>query len=195
MNRRLARFGVLPSLLIGIILTIVGLWTLNWLFNEVWPISPNLTDGQYLEVQRGIAEDRFSADTLLRVSNSEAIALFLVAVGITAMGLIMPLAYFIDRRVQLWLLTREDKHIEASTGRRPPRRKPGVTPLYVTLRQGLWFGIWTAFCMWLQINRTFGLAVAGLVAIVLVLLELLLLMRTLSAQRSVSGTRTRQTQA
>ncbi|MCO5193835.1 MAG: hypothetical protein M9941_10025 [Anaerolineae bacterium] len=195
MNRRLARFGVLPSLFVGILLAAIGLWALNWLVNEVWPISPNLTNSQYLEVQRGIAEDRFSADTLLRVSNGEAIALFLVAVGITAMGLIMPLAYFINRRVQLWLLTREDKQIQATTGRTAPRRKPAPASLLVTMRQSLWFGIWVAFCMWLQINRTFGLAVAGLVAIVLVLLELLLMMRSLSVQRTVSSRRTRQTQA
>jgi hypothetical protein len=36
----------------------------------------------------------------------------------------------------------------------------------------------------LQINRTFGFAVAGLIAVVLILLEMLLLMRTLSAQRT-----------
>ena len=76
-----------------------------------------------------------------------------------------------------------------------PRRKPAPASLLVTMRQSLWFGIWVAFCMWLQINRTFGLAVAGLVAIVLVLLELLLMMRSLSVQRTVSSRRTRQTQA
>jgi hypothetical protein len=178
MNRRLSRLGVLPSLLVGVAFIALGVYLLNYLLNSVWPISTALTDAQYLEVQRAIAVDRLRADTLLQVSNGEAIALFLFALGIMAMGLIMPLAYYINRRVQLWLRMRE-----AARGTVPMNAQLTTPSLFVTMRQGFWFGLWVAFCMWLQINRTFGIAVAVLVAIVLILFELLLIMRALSAQQ------------
>lgn len=178
-----SRLGVLPALVVGAGLVAIGLVVLDWLLNTVWPISPFLTDAQYLEVQRGIAEDRFNAATLLQIVNAEAVALFLVAVGFVAMGAMMPLAYFINRRVQSWLQTRDARHFAAETGRARRAEPTPPTPLFVLLRQGFWFGIWVAFCFWLQMNRTFGLAVVLLVATVLILVELLLLMRALAAQR------------
>ena len=54
-------------------------------------------------------------------------------------------------------------------------------------RQSLFVGLWVAFCLWLQMNRTFGPAVAILAAAVLVLFELVLQIReraTLVQQQS-----------
>ncbi len=42
-------------------------------------------------------------------------------------------------------------------------------------------GFWVAFCLWLQMNRTFGLAVALLAAAVLILFELVLQIRERAA--------------
>jgi hypothetical protein len=184
MRSNQSRLGVLPALLVGLAFTAIGIVVLSWLLNDIWPISPRLTDEQFIEVQRGIAEDRFASGTLLQISNAEAVALFLVAAGVTAMGIMMPLAYFVNRRVQVWLRARDDRHFEQETGQKPPTRMVLQTSLFVLMRQGFWFGLWVSFCLWLQINRTFGFAVAGLVAIVLILLELLLLMRALTTQRT-----------
>jgi uncharacterized membrane protein (UPF0136 family) len=45
----------------------------------------------------------------------------------------------------------------------------------------MWVGSWAAFCVWLQMNRTLGLAVAILVAVVLILFEMLLQLRQRTA--------------
>jgi hypothetical protein len=54
----------------------------------------------------------------------------------------------------------------------------GRPPVFlVVLRQAMFTGFWVAFCLWLQMNRTFGVAVALLAAAVLVLFELVLQIR------------------
>lgn len=42
------------------------------------------------------------------------------------------------------------------------------------LRQGLWFGLYAAICIWLQINRSLTLSLALLIAVGLILFEWLL---------------------
>jgi uncharacterized membrane protein (UPF0136 family) len=46
----------------------------------------------------------------------------------------------------------------------------------------MWVGLWVAFCIWLQMNRTLGLAVALLVAAVFVMFEFLIQVRTRAVQ-------------
>jgi uncharacterized membrane protein (UPF0136 family) len=48
----------------------------------------------------------------------------------------------------------------------------------------MWVGLWFAFCAWLQMNRTLGIAIAALVAIVLLMFELLLQVRHRAEQGS-----------
>ena len=50
------------------------------------------------------------------------------------------------------------------------------------LRQSMWVALWVGFCVWLQMNRALGIAVATLVAVVIVLFEILLQIRTRAAQ-------------
>jgi hypothetical protein len=51
----------------------------------------------------------------------------------------------------------------------------------ITLRQSMWVGLWVTFCVWLQMNRLLSIALAVLVAVVLIMFELLLHIRTRAA--------------
>jgi len=59
------------------------------------------------------------------------------------------------------------------------RRFPSLPPPtpQVILRQSLWIGIYVPTLAWLQIGRVLNLAVAGLLAVCLILIELLLRLR------------------
>jgi uncharacterized membrane protein (UPF0136 family) len=46
----------------------------------------------------------------------------------------------------------------------------------------MWVGLWVAFCTWLQMNRSFGIGVAALVAAVLIMFEILLQIRSRAVQ-------------
>jgi hypothetical protein len=81
---------------------------------------------------------------------------FLGTILLTVTGLMLPLTSFLNKRFV-----------------------PGRAPTYFTvIRQAMWVGLWVAFCVWLQMNRTLGLAVASLVAVVLIMFEALLQVRT-----------------
>lgn len=59
------------------------------------------------------------------------------------------------------------------------RRFPSLPPPnpQVILRQSLWIGIYVPTLAWLQIGRVLNLALAGLLAVCLILIELLLRLR------------------
>ena len=56
-------------------------------------------------------------------------------------------------------------------------------PAPVLLRQGLWVGLYTSLCTWLQINRSLGLSLALLIAAGLAAFEWFLRLRERSTWR------------
>jgi hypothetical protein len=150
--------GIFPYLVLGFGLLLLGLLVLNHVTGNLWPI-----DVGRLDLIRSTALDRAEATTLLRSANLEIVFAFLAAVLITFTGLTLPLAYILNRRFG---------------------RSPSHSSL-VVLRQAMWVGLWVAFCAWLQMHRSLGLGVALLSAIVLVVVEMLLQVRTRAA--AVSG--------
>lgn len=154
-----ARLGVVPYLLLGASLLVVGLMTLNYIVDNWWPFNV-----ARLDLVRAAALDRVDSASLLEAANSEIIVAFLAAVLITVTGLSLPLVFILNRRFSHFT----NQHLALSE---PPR-------FLVILRQAMAVGIWVAFCVWLQMNRALGLAVALLVAGVIVLFEILLQIRT-----------------
>ena len=152
MSNLIRRLGLWPYLLFGISLFYLGLLSLNQIVNTMWPINVTRID-----LLGDIAHDRADAAALLEAVNSEILLVFLAAILVTVTGLLLPLVFYLNRRF------------------RQQRNPPGFL---LVLRQSMWVGVWVAFCIWLQMNRTLGLAVAALVAIVLILFELLLQVRT-----------------
>lgn len=150
MRKFFERLGIFPYLILGIGFFILGLSAVNYLTNNIWPI-----DVERLDLIRAIAADQANPAALLEAAYPEVILAFLASVALTFIGLTMPFAYILNRRLQ--------------------RAYPGFMPV---MRQGLWAGLWVAFCVWLQFNRTFGIAVAVLVAAIFVLLEIMLQVRT-----------------
>lgn len=162
-NQLNQQLGVIPSLIIGAGLFLLGLLAANQLTNTYWPF-----DVKRLDLVRSVALDRADAAALLQAANIEIILIFLAAVLVAITGLSLPFAFFLNMRF----------------GRRGrPRLTP--PPFLITLRQAMWVGVWAAFCVWLQMNRTLGLAVAILVAVVLILFEMLLQLRQRTAMTHV----------
>ena len=146
------RLGVLPFLLLGGGMLLLGLLALNHIFNALWPI-----DVARLDLVRASAEGTADAAQLLEAPAVEVLIAFLASVMVATIGLVLPLAYYLNRRFN-------------------PRVE--VPPFLVVVRQAMWVGLWVAFCVWLQMNRSLGLAVAGLVGAVLAIFEILLYVRT-----------------
>ena len=85
--------------------------------------------------------------------------LFFAAIWLTTSGIALPL---------IWLLHRRFCRPDAGESWRS----------FLTLfRQAAWIGIWGTVCAWLQTNRTLNWAMALLLLIVLILIEVLLLTR------------------
>ena len=59
--------------------------------------------------------------------------------------------------------------------------RSGSQSFMIVLRQAMWVGLWAAFCLWLQMQRSLGLGVMLLSAIVLVIVEVLLQVRARAA--------------
>lgn len=151
------RLGSLPFFLLGVGLLVFGLLAMNYIVNNFWPI-----DVGRLDLIRSSALGTADAPALLEAREGEILLAFLASLMASVTGLVLPLVYYLNRRIQ----------------------PGGVAPTFVTVvRQSLWVGLWVAFCAWLQMNRTLGVAVALLVAFVLFLLELLLQVRR-RAERS-----------
>ena len=152
--RKSIKFGVIPSLLLGAGLFVIGLVSLNHIVNRWWPF-----DVGRLDLVRATALNRADAALILESANPEIILVFLGTVLLTVTGLVLPLTSFLNKRFA-----------------------PNQPPTYFTVvRQSMWVGLWVAFCVWLQMNRTLGLAVTGLVAAVLIMFEALLQVRTRAA--------------
>jgi hypothetical protein len=150
MNNIIKRFGAIPFILLGGGLLLIGLMAVNHITENFWPIYVNR-----LDLIRDTALDRAEATVLLQAANQEIILAFLAGVLVAVTGLVLPLAYFLNKRF----------------GHGAP------THYLVVMRQARWFGAWAAFCTWLQMNRTLGWGVALLVAAVLAILEVLLQIR------------------
>jgi len=154
------RLGITPYLLFGFALLVLGLMAMNHIVDNWWPF-----DVARLDLVRATALDQVDPASLMEAANTEIILAFLSAVLVAATGAALPIAYFLNWRFK-----------PAQGGSNPH--------FLVVLRQAMWIGFWVSFCMWLQMNRMFGIAVAVLLAGVLILLELLLQIRTKAAKAS-----------
>jgi len=154
MVKLIERMGILPYLAVGVGLILVGSLALDQITSTLWPI-----DVARLDLIRSTALDRAEATTLLRSANLEIVFAFLAALLVAVTGLALPIAYVLNKRFS---------------------RSPSGS-FMVVLRQAMWVGLWAAFCVWLQMHRSLGLGVAALSAIVLVIVELLLQVRTRAA--------------
>lgn len=153
------RLGAIPYLLLGVGLVVLGILALSHISNNFFPFHV-----ERLDLLRATALDQIDAPAILEGAVTEFILAFLAAVLLAVTGLALPLVYYLNRRF-------------ASAGGHPR--------FLLVLRQSMWLGTWVAFCVWLQMNRVLGPAVALLVAIVLALFEVLLQVRT-RAVRSIS---------
>ena len=152
------RLGFASALLLGIALFLLGLLVIQYIVNAWWPF-----DVVRLDLVRATAAGRAEAASILEAANMEIILAFLGAVLIAVTGLVLPVAYFFNKRFSRYLDHRSGRSL-------PPQ-------FHVTLRQAMWVGLWAAICLWLQMNRALGVAVAILVAVVLILVEVLLQIR------------------
>lgn len=161
MKEMFERLGIIPYLILGGGLLLLGLMAMNHIVDNWWPF-----DVERLDLVRATALDQVDPASLMAAANKEIILAFLSAVIVTATGLALPVAYFLNWRFGT--------------------SQSGSAPHFlVVLRQAMWVGFWVSFCMWLQMNRLLGVAVAILVAGVLVLLEVLLQIRTRATKVSV----------
>lgn len=158
------RLGVLPVLALSAGLVALGLLAVNRVVNTMWPFDVNR-----IELVRATAQQRVDAAMLLAAANNEIILAFLASVVVAVAGLFMPLAYYLNKRLN------------------PPHLRDQPPSILAVLRQSLYAGLWVAFCLWLQMNRTLGLAVAALMAGVFVLFELLLQIRARAAAAQEQG--------
>jgi hypothetical protein len=150
MERLRKQFNVVPFLVVGVGLLLIGLLSMNHILNTLWPI-----DVGRLDLVRDTALNEAEVTQLLQASNTEIIVAFLAAAVVSVTGLTLPLAYYLNKRF----------------GRAPSQH------FLVVLRQAMWVGIWFAFCTWLQMNRSLSWGVAILVAVVLAAFEVLLQIR------------------
>jgi hypothetical protein len=151
------RLGILPYLAVGLGLLLIGLLALNHITENLWPI-----DVERLDLIRSTALDQASATTLLSAANLEIIFAFLAALLVAITGLVMPVAYIVNRRFG----------------------RSGSQRFVVVLRQAMWVGLWASFCAWLQMQRSLGLGVVLLSAVVLATVEVLLQVRAKAAEVS-----------
>lgn len=150
------RLGVMPFLLLGAALFLLGLVTLNAIVNSWWPFSV-----ERIDLVRAVATGQVEAATLLEAARFDIILAFLGTVLIMITGLALPLAYLLNKRIS---------HSFTQEFSVPPS-------FLTTFRQAMGVGIWASFSIWLQMNRALNLAIALLVGIVLVLFEILLQIR------------------
>ena len=154
MGKVTSRISFVPYLIIGSALFLVGLLAVNHILNSFWPIEVDR-----LDLVRAVAMDQAEPSQLMRSANLEIIFSLLAAVLVSVVGLMLPVANFLNKRF--------------SQGE--------TSSSLVVLRQAMWVAIWASFCMWLQINRAFGWGVAILVAAVFFVLEVMLQVRTKAA--------------
>jgi len=151
MRDSVERLGILPYLALGAGLFVLGVLATNHLVNNFWPF-----DVTRLDLVRASALDQANASAMLDAANRQIVMAFLASVMVAVTGLALPVVYYANVRFE-------------SGGDGPA--------LIVILRQALWVGLWLAFCVWLQMSRSLGFAVAVLVAAVLATFEILLQVR------------------
>ena len=158
MQRFVHRLGVIPVLFLSIGLFLLGALAIDRVVNTMW-----LFDVTRIDLARAVVQQRADAPTLLAAANGEILVAFLASVVVTFTGLAMVPMYYVNKRFN------------------PPGFRDQPPVFLSVLRQSLFVGLWAAFCVWLQMNRTFGLAVAVLAAAVLVLFEMVLQIRNRAA--------------
>lgn len=157
MKGKLPYLGVLPYLLLGLGLAVLGLMAMNHIVDNWWPF-----DVARLDLVRATAVDQVDPTSLMEAANLEIIFAFLSATLVAATGIALPIAYFLNRRFG------------------------AARPLFLNvLRQSMWVGFFVAFCLYLQMNRMFGIAVALLVAAVLILFEFVVQLRMRAIKASL----------
>ena len=154
MQRFVHRLGVVPVLILSIGLLLLGALAIDRVVNTLW-----LFDVTRIDLARAVVQQRADAPTLLAAANGEILVAFLASVVVAFTGLAMVPMYYVNKRFN------------------PPGFRDQPPVFLSVLRQSLFVGLWAAFCVWLQMNRTFGLAVAVLAAAVLVLFEIVLQIR------------------
>lgn len=148
----MTRYGLIFFAVIGGGLFVLGMAAVVYIFNAWWPI-----DVARLDLVRDTALGQANVTRLLEAINWEIMIAFLSGWMVAATGLALPFSYYLNKRFG----------------------RPEFSPSFlVVLRQAVWVGLWFTFCLWLQIHRAFGPAIASLVAVVLVLVEILLQVRT-----------------
>lgn len=151
MRESMNRLGIFPYLLLGAGLLVLGMLATNHIVNNFWPF--NVTR---LDLVRDAALDRASASAMIDAANGQIVMAFLASLMVAATGLVMPFVYYGNVRFD---------------------PDPGSPSLIVVVRQALLAGLWLAFCVWLQMNRSLSPAIALLVAAVLATFEILLQIR------------------
>ncbi len=154
-RRFFQQLGIFPYLILGSALAVLALITLDYITTTLWVI-----DVERLDLVRAVAEDRANSPALLDAVYTEVVLAFLTSVALLIIGVSLPFTYLLNRRLTA----------------------PAYPPLFATVRQALWLGLWIMFCLWLQINRTLTIPVALLLLVVFVLLELILQIRTRTAE-------------
>lgn len=154
MRRLVRRLGVIPVLFLSIGLFLLGVLAVDRIANTMW-----LFDVERVELARAVVLQRADAAALLAAANREVLLAFLASVIVAVTGLAMVPVYYMNKRFN------------------PPGYRDQPPVFLTVIRQSLFVGLWAAFCLWLQMNRTFGVAVAVLAAAVLILFELVLQIR------------------
>lgn len=145
------RLGIIPFLVAGAGLLLLGLLATDHIVNNFWPF-----DVTRLDLVRATALDQVDATSIMDAANGQILMAFLASVAVATTGLVMPFVYYTNIRF----------------------REGVESPAFlIVVRQAMWVGLWLAFCLWLQMNRSLGIAVAGLVAAVLLTFEVLLQVR------------------
>lgn len=147
----LKRLRIFPIIGLGVLIFGLGVLALLQITNNWWPF-----DVARLDLVRATPQGQADAPLILEAGHAEIILTFLASVVAIVAGLALTPVYYLNIRF----------------GRaRHPR-------FLLVLRQSMWVGAWVAFCIWLQMNRTFGIAIALLVGAVLIIFEILLQVRT-----------------
>lgn len=154
MQRFFRRLGVIPVFLLGVGLFLLGALAIDRIVNTMW-----LFDVSRIELARAVVQQRADSTTLLAAANGEVLAALLASVIVAVTGLALVPMYYLNKRFN------------------PPEVRDQPPMFLPVLRQSMFAGFWAAFCVWLQMNRTFGIAVALLAAAVLILFELVLQIR------------------
>jgi hypothetical protein len=157
MKAAFRKLEIIPYLILGLGLLALGILAMNHAVDNWWPF-----DVARLDLVRATALDQVDPAALMESANVDIVFAFLCAVIAAATGVALPVIYFLNKR-----FGEESPHF------------------LVVLRQSMWIGFWVSFCLYLQMNRMLGIAVALLVAAVLILFEFIVQVRTRASRVSV----------